>query len=171
DLYDYIRADWVNAGYVLYRDSFSRPLVPAPIDFFNAAVKRSWDRVPKMKECVFFEADVNKHRLQAHLDVSNLTLINAADYVSRTFTLDAVFLQLAVLEQSDAGFEFFHAEYQLVAGLSRGKPQNLFYLVYHKTEEVDHSEAQLPLHPAVMVVTRSSSCICSTPAVRRWWRR
>jgi len=139
DLYDYIRADWVNAGYVLYRDSFSRPLVPAPIDFFNAAVKRSWDRVPKMKERVFLKADVDKHRLQAHLDVSDFPLVDAADDVPRALTFDAVFLQLAILEQSNAGFEFFHAEYELVAGLSRGKPQNLFYLVYHKIEVIERS--------------------------------
>ena len=138
-LHDYIRADWVNAGYILYGDSFSRPLVPPPIDFFNAAVKRSRNRVPKMKERVFFEADVNKHRLQAHLDVSNFTLVNAADDVPRALTFDAVFLQPAVLEQGDARFEFFYAEYDLVAGLSRRKPQNFFYLVYHKIEIVERS--------------------------------
>src|SRR6266436_7450376 len=138
-LHDYIRADWVNAGYILYGDSFSRPLVPPPIDFFNAAVKRSRNRIPKMKERVFLKADVNKHRLQTHLDVSDLALVDAADDVSRALTLDAVFLQPAVLEQGNTGFEFFHAEYELVAGLSRGKTQNLFYLVYHKTEVVERS--------------------------------
>ena len=90
-----------------------------------------------MKECVFFEADVDKHRLQAHLNVSNLALENAADDVSGALTFDAVFLQPAVLEQRDAGFEFFDAENELVAGLSRGKPQNLFYLLYHKIEVVE----------------------------------
>ena len=138
-LHDYIRTDWVNAGYILYGDSFSRPLVPPPIDFFNATVKRSRNRIPKVEERVFLKADVNKHRLQAHLDVSDLALVDAADDVPRGLTFDAVFLQPAVLEQCNAGFEFFHAEYELVAGLSRGKAQNLFYLVYHKTEVVERS--------------------------------
>ena len=34
-------------------------------------------------------------------------------------------------------FEFFDAEDELVAGLSRGKAQNLFYLLYHKIEVVE----------------------------------
>src|SRR5206468_3074115 len=131
-LHNYIRADRVNARYVFYSDPFSRPLVSPPIDFFNTAVKRSRNCIPKMKERVFFKADVNKHRLQAHLDVSDLALLDAADDVPRALTFDAVFLQPPVLEQGNAGFEFFHAEYELVAGFSRGKAQNLFYLVYHK---------------------------------------
>ena len=34
-----------------------------------------------MKERIFLEADVNKHRLQPHLDVSDLTLVDAPDDV------------------------------------------------------------------------------------------
>src|SRR5206468_12634119 len=96
-LHNYIRGDWISAGYILYGDSFSRPLIPPPIDFFNAAVKRSRNRIPKMEERVFLKADVNKHRLQAHLDVSDLALVDAADDVPRALTLVVVFLQLAVL--------------------------------------------------------------------------
>ena len=136
-LHNYIRTDWINVRYIFNGDSFTRPFVRPPINFFDAAVERSRNRVPKMKECVFFEADVDKHRLQAHLNVSNLALENAADDVSGALTFDAVFLQPAVLEQRDTGFEFFDAENELVAGLSRGKPQNLFYLLYHKIEVVE----------------------------------
>jgi hypothetical protein len=31
-----------------------------------------------MKERIFFEADVDKHRLQPHLDVFDFTLVDAA---------------------------------------------------------------------------------------------
>ena len=97
---------------------FRGRLFARPIDFFNAAVERSRNRIPKMKERVFLKADVDEHRLQAHLDVSDLALVDAADDVPRALTFDAVFLQPAVLEQGNAGFEFFHAEYELVAGLA-----------------------------------------------------
>ena len=97
-LHNYVRAHRINARYVFYGDSFSRPLVASPIDFFNAAVKRRRNRIPKMKECVFFEADVNKHRLQSHFDVFDFALVNATDDVPRALTLDAIFLQPAVLE-------------------------------------------------------------------------
>jgi hypothetical protein len=62
-LHNYVGADRINAGNVFYGDSFSRPLSTSPVDFFDPAVKRSRNRIPKMKKCVFFEADVNKHRL------------------------------------------------------------------------------------------------------------
>ena len=94
-----------------------------------------------MKECVFFEADVNKHRLQAHLDVFDSALVNAADDIPRALTLDAVFLKPAVLEQRNARLEFFYTEYELVPRLAGAKPQNLSYLVYHKIEEVERSAA------------------------------
>ena len=92
-----------------------------------------------MKECVLFEADVNKHRLQAHLDVFDFALVNAADDVPRGLTLDAIFLEPAILEQRDARLEFFYTEYELVPRLAGTKPQNLSYLVYHKIEEVERS--------------------------------
>jgi hypothetical protein len=71
-----------------------------------------------MKESIFFEADVDKHRLQTHLDVLDFTLVNAADDIPRAFALDAVFLQPAILEQGNARLEFFYAEDQFVAGLA-----------------------------------------------------
>ena len=60
---------------------FSRPLAPTAINFLNATVERSRNCVPEMEERIFFEADVNKHRLQPHLDVFDFTLVNAADDV------------------------------------------------------------------------------------------
>ena len=49
-----------------------------------------------MKKRVFFEADVDKHRLQPHLDVSDFSLVDAADDIPRGATFDAIFLQPAV---------------------------------------------------------------------------
>ena len=77
-LHNYIRSYRVDTRNVLYGDSFSRALISSSIDFFNTTIERSRNRVPEMKERIFLEADVNKHRLQAHLDVSDLTLVNAA---------------------------------------------------------------------------------------------
>ena len=34
-----------------------------PIDFLDATIERSWNRIPKMEESVFLEADVDEHRL------------------------------------------------------------------------------------------------------------
>ena len=80
-------------------DPFSRPLVSPSVDFLNAAVERSRNRIPKMKERVFLKADVNKHRLQPHLDVFDFALVNAADDIPRALPLDTVFLEPAILEQ------------------------------------------------------------------------
>jgi hypothetical protein len=71
-----------------------------------------------MKEGVFFEADVDEHRLQSHLDVLDFALVNAANDVARAFTLDAVFLESAILEQRNTGLEFFYIEYEFVASLA-----------------------------------------------------
>ena len=74
-----------------------------------------------MKKRVFFEADVDEHRLQSHFDVPDLTLVNAADDIARAFTFDAVFLQETILEQCDTRLEFFHAQYEFVASLAGRK--------------------------------------------------
>src|SRR5439155_1072806 len=116
DLHDYLRADRVNVWNILCRDSFARPLVCRAVNFLDSTVKCGRNRIPEMKEGVFFEADVDKHRLQPHLDVSNFTLVNAADDVPRVLALDAVFFESTILEQGDPGLEFFHAEYEFVAG-------------------------------------------------------
>ena len=71
-----------------------------------------------MEERVLFEADVNKHRLQTHLDVFDFALVNAAYDVPRTLTLNTVFLEAATLEQSHTGLESLHAQYEFVAGLA-----------------------------------------------------
>src|SRR5262249_33633128 len=78
DLHDHVGAYRVNARYVFYCDAFSRALVRAPVNFFDAAIERSWNGVPEMKERIFLEAHVNKHRLQSHFNVFDFTLVNAA---------------------------------------------------------------------------------------------
>src|SRR4029077_16911343 len=118
DLHNDIRADWIDTRYIFNRDPFSRPLASAAIDFLNPAVERSRNCIPKMKERIFLKADVDKHRLQPHLDVFDFTLINAADDIPRALTLDTVLLEPAILQHSHPGLELFHAEYELFAGLS-----------------------------------------------------
>src|SRR5262249_28752177 len=78
DLHNPFRADGVNARYVFYRDSFSRAFIRPSVNFFDTAIERRGDGIPEMKERIFFEADVDKHRLQSHLDVFDFTLVNAA---------------------------------------------------------------------------------------------
>ena len=86
------------------------------------------NRVPEMQERVFLEADVDKHRLQTHLDVLNFAFVNAADDVARAVALDAVFFEPAVLEQRHAALQFLHAHDKLVAGLAGRKSQEFFSL-------------------------------------------
>src|SRR5262249_45452362 len=96
-LHNDIGADRVNTRYIFYGDSFSGTLVSPAIDFFNPAVKRGRNRIPKMQKRVFLEADVDKHRLQSHLDVSDFSLVDAAGDIPRRAAFDAIFLQPAVL--------------------------------------------------------------------------
>ena len=72
-----------------------------------------------MERGVFLQADVDKHRLEAHLDVFDFALVNAADNVARAAALDAIFFELAILEKRDPALEFFHAENDFVAGPAR----------------------------------------------------
>jgi hypothetical protein len=71
-----------------------------------------------VKERILLEADVDKHRLQSHLDVFNLTLVNAAYDVPCALTFNAILLEAAALEQSHSGLEFLHTENELVASFS-----------------------------------------------------
>src|SRR5205085_10286803 len=74
-LHDYVGTDRINARDVFCRDPLFRLPAFRPINFFNAAVQRGRDRVPKMEERIFLEADVDEHRLQSHLDVLNFSLV------------------------------------------------------------------------------------------------
>ena len=108
----------VNAWYVFYRDPFSRALARASVNLFDATVERCRNGVPKMKEGIFFKADVDEHRLQTHLDVFDFTLVNAAYDVPGALTFNTIFFKSATLEQSHTGLEFLHAQDELVAGLA-----------------------------------------------------
>src|SRR5207253_2502713 len=77
----------------------------------DSAVERGRKRVPKMEKRVFVEADVDEHRLQTHLNVFDAAFVNAADYLARAATLDAVFFETAILEQRHAALEFLHTDY------------------------------------------------------------
>src|SRR4029077_7037981 len=67
-LNDDLRAHRINVRDVLGGDALPM-FLGGTIDFFDPAVERSGNRVPKMKKSVFLEADVDKHRLQTHLDI------------------------------------------------------------------------------------------------------
>ncbi len=94
-----------------------------PLDLLDPAVERGRNRVPEMEEGVFFEADVDKHRLEAGLDVLHPALVDAAGDVAGAVALDAIFLERAILEQGDAALEFFDADDQFVAGLATRSPE------------------------------------------------
>src|SRR5581483_8581841 len=110
-----------------------------------------------MQERIFLQADVNKHGLETHLDIFDLTLVNAADDIARAVALDAVFLQPAILQKGHARFEFFDAENEFVARLAR-KTQKLSYFVYHKIVlKVDRTPAELPRRFAGKLLIEGSS--------------
>src|SRR5206468_11130278 len=109
NLHDHIRTHRVNARNIFNGNPLTGALIRAPVDFFDPTVERGGNRIPKMEECVLFEADVNKHRLQTHLDVFDPALVNATYDVPSALTLDAVFLEAAALEQSHTSLEFLHA--------------------------------------------------------------
>ena len=74
------------------------------LDFFDAAVERGRDGVPEVQEGVFFEADIDEHRLEPVLDVFYAAFKNAADDVAFGGPFDRVFLELPVFEQCDTAF-------------------------------------------------------------------
>ena len=72
-----------------------------------------------MEESIFLEADVNKHRLQSHLDVFDSAFKDRANNIARSVALDAIFLESSVLEQRHSPLELLHADNQLVSRFAR----------------------------------------------------
>src|ERR1700737_116314 len=95
-LHDHFRANRIDIRNILRRDPLSL-FFPGSVDFFDSAVERRRNRVPKMQERVFLQADVDEHRLQTHLDILNATLVNAADDVARVAPLNAIFFPPPIL--------------------------------------------------------------------------
>src|SRR5207302_10449872 len=95
-MYNDIRVDTILTLYNISLDTFASTIVTPANDFFNPAIKRGRNRIPKMQKRVLLESDVDKHRLQSHLDVSDFSLVDAADDIPRGATFDAIFLQPAV---------------------------------------------------------------------------
>ena len=121
DLHDHFRTDGINARNVLGGDALFRAAIFRPVDFFDAAVERGGNGVPKMEERIFFEADVHEHRLQTHLYVLNFAFVDAADNVPGGVALDVIFFQPPVLEQRNAALQFLDVDNEFVAGLGRAK--------------------------------------------------
>lgn len=69
-----------------------------------------------MKEGIFFESDINEHRLDARFDIANLALVDAADDIAIGFAFDCVFLETVVLQQGNPFFEFLATDDQFDAG-------------------------------------------------------
>ena len=109
-LHNHLRTDRINFGNIFGGDSFSRPLVPGPVDLLDPTVERGGNRVPEVKKCVFFEADVHEHRLQTDLDVFNFPFVDAPSDVAGAGALDVVLLKLPVFEECDSTFELFDAD-------------------------------------------------------------
>ena len=82
----------------------SRLLVFA-FDDFDAAVEAAGNDVPVMQEGVLLEADVHEGGLEAVLEIADLALEDAADEAFLGGALDGEFLERAVFEHGDAGFE------------------------------------------------------------------
>ena len=108
------------------------------LDFLDPAIERGRDRVPEMEKGVFLQADVDKHRLQARLDVFDPAFVNAARDVAGAVALDAIFLELAVLEKGDPAFEFLDADDDFVAGLAT-QAKNSFHLFDHSAANFSKS--------------------------------
>ena len=54
------------------------PRLLRAVDFFDSTVERGWDGIPEMEESIFLEADVDKHRLQPHLDIFDSAFVDRA---------------------------------------------------------------------------------------------
>ena len=116
-LHDHLGADRIDAWDIARCDLFLL-LAPGPIDFLDAAVERGGDGVPEMEERVLFEADVDEHRLQTHLDVLDATLVDAPDNVAGGIALDAIFFETPVLQERDTPLEFLHTDDDFVSRLA-----------------------------------------------------
>src|SRR2546430_14296080 len=95
------------------------PAFTRTIDFFDAAVERGRNGIPEMKKSIFLEADVDKHRLQSHLDVFDSAFIDRADNVARSVALDAIFFESSVFQQRHSALQLLRAHNQFVARLAR----------------------------------------------------
>ena len=78
---------------------------PSAFDDFHAAVELVGHDVPVVQERVLLEADVHERGLEAVFEVAHPALEDAADEALLGGALDGEFLQLAVLQHGDAGFE------------------------------------------------------------------
>ncbi len=130
-LHDNIRTNRINIRNILCRDPFALPALTRAVDFFDSTVERGWDGIPEMEESIFLEADVDKHRLQPHLDIFDSAFVDRANNVTRSVALDAIFFEPSVLQQRHAALQLLHADNQLVPRLA-GNSQKFSNFVDHK---------------------------------------
>ena len=85
-----------------------------------------------MEKGVFLEADVDKHGLEALLDVFHAPLVDGADDVAVRDALDVVFFELSVLEHGHAFLEFLGVDNEAgAAARFGGKAQEFFDFFDH----------------------------------------
>src|SRR5207245_6648805 len=98
-LHDNIGTNRINIRNILCRDPFALPALTRAVDFFDSTVERGWDGIPEMEESIFLEADVDKHRLQSHLDIFDSAFVDRANNVTRGVALDAIIFEPSGLQQ------------------------------------------------------------------------
>lgn len=111
----------VEARDVLLRDA--RALAAFGVlafDDFDAAVEAAGDDVPVVEEGVFLEADIDEGGLEAVLEVFDFAFEDAADEALLFGAFDGEFLELAVFEDGDAGFEGLGVDDDLFMNLLLG---------------------------------------------------
>ena len=76
---------------------FFLSVVARAADRLNPAIEGCGNGVPELEECIFLKAYVDKHCLDARLDVADFSFVDAAYDVSVGFPLDRVFFEAVVL--------------------------------------------------------------------------
>ena len=118
-LNDYVGTNRINIRNIFGCDAFALTTFARAIDLLDAAIERGGDCVPKMEKSIFLETDVDKHRLQSHLDVLDSAFKDRANNITRSVALDAIFLESSVLQQRHSPLQLLHADNQLVPRFAR----------------------------------------------------
>jgi hypothetical protein len=118
DLDDDFAPGRVEFGDVALGDAGFLASARAAIDDFDAAVEAAGDDIPVMEEGVFFEADIDEGGLEAVFEVLDAAFEDAADQAFVVGSFDGEFLEAAVLEDGDAGFEGFGIDDDLLVDLA-----------------------------------------------------
>ena len=84
-----------------------------PGNSFDAAVERRGNGIPELQEGILLKPDVHEHRLDALLDISNLSFVDGSDNIAVGVAFCGVLLETIILEQRNALFEALAADNEL----------------------------------------------------------